>query len=306
MTGSRMRRSLGWVIVGTGGIVLVAAAVWFWLSATRSPTPEEAALGYLHALESGDPDTVAATGVPASAETLAAFDAATATIEDAEVKAVSEDSDGASVAVDVAFRLADERRGARLTLTTVDGRWTVDGSGLGALTADTSIGSDIAIGDITAPVRKPILLLPATYTVTPAPAALLAGESTVVVLPGADATTTIEATVRPEATAVAQRRLDAHLESCTARGSELPDGCGIRIPWGTEFREVSDVRYRIEKPPTLTLNPTTFTADGGVLVATVTGTGQDGSPRTTTYRTDSWSLRGDVTFTADGLVLSAW
>nr|WP_017203945.1 hypothetical protein [Microbacterium barkeri] len=69
---------------------------------------------------------------------------------------------------------------------------------------------------------------------------------------------------------------------------------------------MSEIRYRIERSPTVTLTPTAFVADGGILVATITGTGQDGSPRTTTYRTDSWSVRGDVAFSADGIELSVW
>jgi hypothetical protein len=43
-----------------------------------------------------------------------------------------------------------------------------------------------------------------------------------------------------------------------------------------------------------------------VIVATVTGTALDGSAKSITYRSTNWSLRGDVTFEDDDIVLSVW
>ena len=50
----------------------------------------------------------------------------------------------------------------------------------------------------------------------------------------------------------------------------------------------------------------TFHADGGVLVATLTGTGTDDESAAVTYRTEDWTLRGDVTVKNAGVVLSVW
>ena len=299
-----MKRRRWWIIGGATVLVLLAAAVWFWAAAARPSTPDEAARAYLRALESGDADAVAATGIDVSTTALEAFAEASAHIEDAKVLGDAADTDSAAATVDVSFRLDGEQHRASLRLHTMDGRWVVDRSGLGTLTAETSIGSAVAIGATTAPVETPLALLPGAYTVTAAPTALLAGESTVVMLPGEVATVAIDATVRAEATAAAQSQLDEHLEACTAPASRVPEQCGIRIPWGTEFREISGVRYRIDAAPVIVLTPEGFSADGGVLIATVTGTGQDGAARTTTYRTESWSVRGAVSFTDDGLVLS--
>ncbi|MFJ6532014.1 hypothetical protein [Microbacterium sp. NPDC091662] len=301
-----MSRARWWLIGGATGLVVVAGGLWLWQSTALSSTPEHAALDYLHALESGDPDAVAATGMKVSTSALDAFDAATALIEEARVTSVREDADGASAAVDIEFVLGDAAQGGQLRLGVVDGRWSVDATGLGTVTVDSSIGSEVAIGDATMPVGKSIPLLPAIYTVAAAPATLLDGDSSVSVLPGGKTAATVDAAVRPEATAAAQDQLDDHLETCTAPATAEAEGCGIRIPWGTEFREVSGIRYRIDASPTITLTPTGFTAEGGALVATVTGTGVNGESRTTTYRTDSWTLRGDISFTADGLVLSPW
>ncbi|WP_314427723.1 hypothetical protein [uncultured Microbacterium sp.] len=107
----------------------------------------------------------------------------------------------------------------------------------------------------------------------------------------------------------AQVQLEELLEDCTADpalAGTMPEGCGIRIPWGTEFAAVEEVRFRIERMPVLTLTDAGFVADGGVLVATVTGTGQDGAPRTETYRTESWSLRGDATVSEDRIEIEIW
>jgi hypothetical protein len=301
-----MSKARWWVIAGAVGIVVLAAGLWLWQSAIRSPTPEEAARDYLHALESGDADTVVASGVVVSPTTLDAFEGATGLIDDGEVIRVRDGSDGVSAAAEVSFVLDGQTHTAQLTLGIVEGRWSVDATGLGTLTAESTIGSDVAIGDTIVPTGTAVSLLPATYTVAAAPTTMLEGESPVQVLPGAKAATAVDAAVRPEATAVAQAQLDEILEACTAAGTDVPDGCGIRIPWGTEFREVDGIRYRIDEPPVITLMPTGFTAEGGTLVATVTGTGQNGEALTTTYRTASWSLRGDVAFTADDLVLSPW
>ncbi len=98
--------------------------------------------------------------------------------------------------------------------------------------------------------------------------------------------------------AAVQDQWEEHLDACTAEvvsPATVPSGCGIAIPWGTEFSAVDTVRFRIEEPPTLELRDgDRFVADDGALVATVTGAGQDGAPRVETYRTTSWSLTGTV------------
>ncbi|MDF2559622.1 MAG: hypothetical protein K0R99_1068 [Microbacterium sp.] len=306
-----MSRRWWWLIGGVAGVVvLVAAGLWIWQATSHPATAEEAAEEYLHALESGDPSAVEATGAVVEPETLEAFSGATAFVEDAEVVSVdgdhSEPVGGVTATAEVSFRLADEEHTAQLTLSPIDGRWVVDDSGRGSLTATPSIGSFVSIGEQTLPAGEATTLLPATYAVTAAPAELLSGESSVTVFPGDEQSIDLKASLRPEATVAAQKQLDDHLQACTAPGDTPPADCGIRIPWGTEFRAVSEYRYRIEKLPTLALTGTDFTAEGGILVTTVAGTGQDGAKREATYRTDSWTARGDVSFTAEDVVLTAW
>ncbi|MFY9713754.1 MAG: hypothetical protein WAK00_09780 [Microbacterium sp.] len=101
--------------------------------------------------------------------------------------------------------------------------------------------------------------------------------------------------------------VDDHLEQCAkSRSGTPPDGCGIRIPWGAEFSAVSGIRYRIEQLPTVEIEDEGFLAEGGVLIATVTGTGHDGTSRSVTYRSEDWAVRGDVDVTGEGVEISVW
>lgn len=299
-----MTRRRWWLLGGLVAAVAVAGAVWWGLSALRSPTAEEAALAYLQALESGNPEAVATTGTTASEAALTAFAGASSTIQDAEVADVREGDGGASATV--RFRLDGDEHEANLRLTSDSGGWIVDGSGLGALRTTTTIGTAVQVGDAVLPVDEDAALLPGVYPVTAAPRTLLTGTTEVVVLPGDDATADVPAELRPEATEAAQTQLEAYLKTCTADGTAVPENCGIRIPWGTELREISDIAFRVERFPAVVLTPTAFTADDGILEATVTGTGQDGAARTVTYRSTTWNVRGGVDITADELALTVW
>lgn len=293
------------LIAGGAAIVVVigAAAIWIWQS-SAPVSAEDAATAYLRALESGDSAAVEATGIAVTPDALAAFDEADALIDEAAVMAVEQTD--ATATADVSFTLGGETHDAELSLALTDGSWTVDASGLGTVAATTSPGTAFSLGAATFTASDDIVLLPAAYTAVAAPTDLLDGGVDLVVLPGEQTEIAIDAMLRPEATAAAQQALDEHLEECTSSGEVVPDGCGIRIPWGTDFRDVSEVRYRIEALPTIVLSESGFTAAVGALVATVSGTGQDGTARTLTYRTDDWSVRGDVTFSDRELVLETW
>lgn len=130
-------------------------------------------------------------------------------------------------------------------------------------------------------------------------------------LPSADSSPTPTAAQTPAAAPqeLAQKELDEHLMECTADvvdGATVPAGCGIRIPWGTEFAAVDSVRFRIERMPVLKLVDAGFVADGGILVATVTGEDHDGAAMTETYRTETWTLRGDASVTDGDVDLDVW
>ncbi len=298
-----MKRRRWWLLSGLVAILAIAGAVW-WGVVMDSPSAEDAAEGYLRALESGDPEAVVATGAPVSETALTAFAGATSTLEGAEVTGVR-DRDGDTTAT-VSFRLDGADYEGRLTLTRESGRWAGDDSGLGALTVTTTIGSGVRVGESVVPAAEEIALLPAVYPVAAAPATLLTGAAEVVVLPGGSAAAKVTAELRPAATDAAQAQLEDYLQTCTAGGSEVPENCGIRIPWGTELREVSDVAFRVERYPAVALDPVAFTAHDGILEATVTGVGHDGQARTVTYRNTAWSVRGTVEVGTDELALTVW
>jgi len=296
-----------WLLgVGIVAVLLLAVGIGIglWRSSSSPATAEDTATAYLRALESRDANGLDSTGPDISDEARAAFSGATGYITDGAVGDVDQRGDTATV--DVSFQLDGETRSATLTLTLTDGGWRIDSSGLGTLTVVPDTGAFVSVGDAVVAADDGIPLLPARYPLLAAPDDLVDGTASVAVLPGEYVDADLDVELRDAATGAAQAALDEHLETCTAKGGEQPDGCGIRIPWGTEFREVSDVSYRIETLPSLVLSGTGFTAGGGVLVATITGTGQDGAARTTTYRTESWMVRGDVRFSETAIALTVW
>ncbi len=103
-------------------------------------------------------------------------------MHDAEVISVSGDDSapvgGVTATVEITFRLADEKHTAALTLSPIDGRWVVDESGRGTVTADLSIGSFVSIGGRRCPRANATALLPASYTVAARTGvSLLSGET---------------------------------------------------------------------------------------------------------------------------------
>ncbi|MFK0401750.1 hypothetical protein ACIQTT_05420 [Microbacterium sp. NPDC090225] len=303
----RNTRPWVWFVVVIVLVLLVAAGIVIWQSQSRADSAEDAAHAYLRALESGESSAVQGTGVEVSDEALQAFDGADSLVSEATV--ISVDQTGSSATAHVSFVLGETEHEADLALVRSDGRWVPDGSGLAEVTVSTTVGSAVSIGDTVLEASDALSLIPAVYTVAAAPTAYLTGSIAVVALPGATDHVEVDASLRPEATEAAQERLDELLEACAAETALPADGCGIRIPWGTEFRTVDDAAFRIETMPTLVLTDdgASFTATGGKLVATLTGTAHDGSaPRTTTYRSENWAVRGDVAFSGDEMTLTVW
>ncbi|MFF7291899.1 hypothetical protein ACFY9N_05130 [Microbacterium sp. NPDC008134] len=302
----RSKRVWGWVIAAAAVVLLVVAGLIIWQSSSRSDSAENAAEAYLRALESGERSAVEATGIVVSDEALLAFDSAESLVSDATVTSV--DETGSQATARVSFVLGDAAHEAVLTLARSDGRWIPDDSGLAAVTVSQTVGTAVSIGEAVFETSEPLSLLPAAYTVAVAPAAYLSGSIGVVALPGATDETAIEASFRPDATDAVQQRLDELLQECEAETALPSDGCGVRIPWGTELRAVDDVAFRIETLPTVVLadDGTSFTASGGELVATLTGTAHDGTERTTTYRSENWAVHGEVSFAGNETTLTVW
>lgn len=299
MTSQATQRRATWIIGGAIVLVLLATAAIAWLLIPRA-SPEDQALAYLQALTEGDVDAVEATGLDLGETTAAAFAAASDRPTGGEIE--SSTTDGRAAVVEVSFELAGTRHESTLTFSQRDGRWVPNpASALGSVRFDARA----AIAGTALPLDN-TLLLPAVYDVDAAPVGLLDGSATIEVLPGSTDDVEIDATLRPETAGAAQSQLDEHLANCTRPAAEAPPSCGIAIPWAADFSIVSEIRYRIEQSPVITLTPSEFQADGGVLVATVTGSALDGSAKTLTYRSTNWSVRGDVTFAEDDIVLSVW
>ncbi|KDA06676.1 hypothetical protein DC31_08825 [Microbacterium sp. CH12i] len=294
-----MRRRTYW-IAGAAAVLVVAAGAAVLLI-PRASGAEDQALAYLHALENSDVAALEATGVEVSTEAAAAFAAARNHLSDVAVK--SSAATDSSTVVQVSYALAGEKFDAEITMIQDSGQWVPDAAtALGTVQVDApaGIGAALLTPDAT------IALLPAEYEVVATPAEFLKGSTVIQVLPGSAQDVALEATLQPAATTAAQEQLDEYLATCTQAAAEVRASCGISIPWAADFATLSGINYRIEQTPKLALTPTTFQAGGGTLVATITGIALDGSTKTLSYRTVNWALRGDVTFTADDIVLSVW
>lgn len=303
------RRGQGrrWVaLVAVVLAVILVGGVAVWQSVSRPASAEDAARAYLRALESGEASEVEATGIEVSDTTMQAFVAAESPVTEAAV--VSVDETGSTATARVSFVLDDATHDADISLVLRDGRWTPDSSGLARLSVSTTVGTSVSIGEAVFDASEAISLLPAAYVLAAAPNAYLSGKVDVVALPGTDEEVTVSATLQPGAVDAAQQHLDALLAGCAAETTLPAEGCGIRIPWGTDFRAVDEVAFRIETLPTVALSDdgAAFVASGGELIATLSGTGRDGAARTTTYRSENWAVRGDVAFAGNEMTLTVW
>ncbi|WP_298037172.1 hypothetical protein [uncultured Microbacterium sp.] len=288
------------MLLAIGAAVIATAAAGLFFLTPSDDAPEDRALAVMQALATGDPETIAAAGVELEESAIAALSGATGLIEDPAVVSASA-HDGDPV-VSVSYTLDGEQHRAALPMTRVGGSLVPEPDALfAAVTAD----APMMIGDALIPASTPTLLIPAVYEASAAPADFLAGEARISALAGADIMSPLDAELLPEASSLAQSRLDAYATDC-ATASDIPGGCGIVLPWAADLRDVDSAEMTIERFPSITLSETSFLADDGILIAVVHGTGHDGKPLTATYRTESWTLRGDVSFTADTIVLSVW
>lgn len=309
----RRRGALIAIIAAATVVVLGAIGFAVWLG-TRGETPEAGAQRYLDALAAGDGDRLSAAVTPdvdLSAETIDAFAAATAYVEEPTVVSV-ETSSNDTATVSASYFLAGGMRVVPFTVRLVDGQWLADADALGGIVATTSVGDAVTIGDVVLESSVPLIALPAAYTVTAAPADVLTGQAEAVVTPGATTEVAVSASLTPDAATRAQPAVDSYLQACTASSPEAPAtaspaSCGISIPWGADLASAQGFVFRVEAFPTVALDASGgFIAAGGSYVVTVSGVTRDGTEGSFTYRDDDWTLRGALTFTGGELILEAW
>lgn len=296
------------IAIAAGVVVILAGGGLAWWLLTRPPSADAAAATYLHALSEGDFDTIAGM-LPEQPSTdpdqlRTAFAGASAYISpDYEVELTDDSSGmtGARASVDLAGSPAT----VFFSLALVDGRWMLGADYLATLTATTTLGDSVRVGDALVPAATPVPLLPAEYLVAAAPSVILSGSESVAVTNEQPVEVAIEASLSPEATALAQEQLDAYAQACAEPAAAVPANCGLRVPWAADLATLDTIAFRIEQPPVVTLSPDagTFAATDGIIVATATGATRDGTAASFTYRADDWALRGAVSFAGDEMVL---
>lgn len=290
------------IALAAGAALVVAGIGVAWIAVNGPPPPEEGAEQYLAALASGDltrVEALLADDITLDELTEATFSGATSFITDYTFEVVPDSSGAIGVRADVS--LAGEPGVVFFTLRNQGGQWRVGADFLGTLEASTTQGDSVFVSAELVAADTAIPVFPAVYPVKAAPADALSGGLEVPVTNDAPVEVQILAELTEAATARAQEALDEIAASCTAPAAAIPPACGFRIPWATELSSLDSVAFRIEQPLTVELDAEAamFTATGGVVVATVTGTPREGAAASPTYRIDNWTLRGLYRFTGD-------
>jgi len=294
------------IAVAAGAVVAVGLGAGMW-AVTRPASPSAVVMTYFSALAAGDARAaLAVTTTPQERIGDAVTAYASVGDEISEVRVTSSTREADAARVVVSFTLAGSPGESSLELAArPDGGWKIT-DGLAELTATTTLGQAVAIGDLRAPAGAPIPLLPGGYDVEALPRGLVSGSTSVSLQPGMRREVEVAASLAPAATAAAQEQLDAYATACAAASSAVPPNCGLRVPWAADLATLSSLAFRVEQLPVVALSPdgTTFAATGGVVIATATGTTRQGGTASFTYRADDWALRGTVSFPGNEMVLA--
>ncbi|MET2009991.1 hypothetical protein ABXJ56_00420 [Microbacterium chocolatum] len=302
------RRSI--VVLAATGVVALAlvGAVLVAVLTPRTESPEDVARAFADALTAGDGPAALALvdAVPEAAHAAAeALTGADQVPDSAEVVLV--DRAGTRASFDLTIRLGQRTETGHLEVIEGADGWRVAAGIWGTLRVQTTRGDGARVGGAPVASDADVLLFPARYTVTAEPSELLDGAVEATVFPGTDQDVTVDAAPNDAALAAAQRAVEEYAGRCTAPATSSPENCGMRIPWPADMAELEELRFRIERMPQLEdLAGETFLASGGILVVTAEGADAAGAPRTVTYRSDTWSLRGTAEVTADGVALTVW
>lgn len=303
-----MKRGPLIALAATGAALVIAAGVAaFALTRPESADAVAVAQRYLQALQTGDVDAVSALLADPDQAVLDAFAAADAYVADPVLTDVVAGETGTAFEADATLDGAAAT--VVFTVTDESGTWTVTDH-LATIDVATTLGDAVSVGDAVLPLGEEgvVSLLPAVYSLQAAPTEFLDGATTVVAANAEPLSAAIEATLSPDAAAHAQPQLDAYADVCVTPAETLPDGCGLQVPWPTDLTALDTLTARIDAYPVLEIDSAalTFTATGGAVVVTASGTNREGTQDSVTYRTEDWTLRGAVSFAGDELVLTVF
>lgn len=296
--------------IAAGAVAITVAVGVIWWLTTRPASADDVAQAYLQALQDGDFTSIEpllpAEGIDDAdrAQLETAFDGATGYITEYAYE-LAEESAG-SVGVRAEVELAGESAVVLFELERRDGSYAL-ADFLATIEPTTTMGDSVRVGDalVTAGARHGVL--PAVYPVSAAPAGLMTGGVEVPVTneDPVTVTVTVDASLSPAAVGAAQEQLDRYADQCALPAAQVPENCGLRVPWAADLATLDSIAFRIDQHPVVALagDGAGFDATGGVIVATATGVTRDGRPGVFTYRTDGWALRGSLRFSGDEMVL---
>ncbi|MEV8266061.1 hypothetical protein [Microbacterium sp. NPDC076911] len=303
-----MKRA-GVVAIVAGAVVLAGVVIGIVSLSTNAAGPEEAAQSYLSALAAGDGESAAELIVDSprnESELAAALDTAASLITSPEVLGV-ESSDAAATAT-FTFLLEGENVEGTLSLVETDDGWGLTPDALGVIVPTAQQGDSVMAAGTLVLSAATVVLLPAVYSVSAAPVDLLEGTVTARVTPGSTVGVSAPAEVSAEAIVAVQEQLDSYADSCAASVDDVPNECGIRVPWGVDLASLDRIAFEISSYPAVEISDDggSFRSSGGVIVATATGTTRNGETQSFTYRSDDWAMQGTVQFIGNEMVLSVF
>jgi hypothetical protein len=324
---------------------LVGGGIWLATRPATADDAAARYLGALASGDAGALRSVLADADGVPEETWSLFENASGRIGSAEVISLEVSGEQASATARFALGDETHELGFGLVHAGEEG-WRVVPDPLPAYRVTAALGSSIRVGDAVVPLgpddEEPadglaeedtpdegasesegpeadgdalpddtaeLVLLPAEYTIAPFPGEYLEGEARL--LAGADDATEpveLDASLTSRAQEDAEAQLAAHIEACTQPATEVEEGCGLVVPWPADLTTATSVEYRVDAAPTAEVDiaQRTFQATGGAVVVTVHGIAPDGSEAERTYRTDDWSLYGDLSVDDEGLLLSVF
>ncbi|WP_124293611.1 hypothetical protein [Microbacterium sp. ABRD28] len=292
MTGPRRARMVAVIVAAAVVVIAGVAGVLTW-AGSREEGPEAVARAWLVAVAEGDDEAARA----AMSTGIDALDVGGAAERPSEPSVHGVRIEGDTAEADVSFVLAGDVREASLPLTQSSEGWLVGEGALGRVDISTDLGDSVTIGEAVVPAGQ-IRLFPGTYDFTAAPRDYLDGSASVSVIPGEEHTVALQATYNSAALDAVREVVTDHLNACTQPAATVADHCGLRVPWPADLAALERIAYRVERLPEVQLTEEGgFAATGGVVVATASGTGRDGSPASATYRDDGWTVRGTITVT---------
>ncbi|MGF3056688.1 hypothetical protein [Microbacterium sp. YY-01] len=308
MTAVRRPRKVLLVLAVSLIVMGVVAITLLWLFRSPQATARTTVDEVFHGLATGDSDAISAAGIRVPDAAAQAFAAAEAYLSEPTITQLVKHDNSATA--DVTFQLDGATHTTTVQLTHADGAWSITEGLWGTLTATSTQGTHVAVGDALMTLDEQHPVLPAVYTVVAAPSSFLGGSATATVLPDAGGEAAVTAQLHESGRAFVQEAIEDYARDCAAVTTALAERCGLTVPWAADLATLESVSVDIERMPRVELaemkpgaDTADFSAADGVVIVTVSGKTTAGSDEEFSYRSPQWMLTGTYSFEGDELIV---